>query len=71
VDALVWAEVRRHLEDPAVLLAGYARLQAEPAPRAQDLLAHEVRPLQKTLTELDRETQRLLDAYHAGLIELE
>ena len=54
-----------------MLLAGYARLQAEPAPRAQDLLAHEVRPLQKTLTELDRETQRLLDAYHAGLIELE
>jgi len=71
LDGLVWAEVRRHLESPALLMAGYARLRAEPTPRADDVLAHDVQGLQKQLAELDREAQRLLDAYQAGLIELE
>jgi site-specific DNA recombinase len=34
-------------------------------------VAHEVRELQKKLAELDREEHRLLDAYQAGLIDLD
>ena len=71
LDELVWAEVRRHLETPAVILDAYTQWRAEPAPRRDDVVAHEVRELQKKLTELDREEHRLLDAYQAGLIEFD
>jgi site-specific DNA recombinase len=71
LDALVWAEVRRHLETPAVILDAYIQWRAERAPRPDDIVAREVRELQKKLIELDREEHRLLDAYQAGLIELD
>lgn len=71
LDALLWAEVRRHLESPALILEAYTRLRAEPVPRPDDLVAQEVRELQKKLVEADREEHRLLDAYQAGLIALE
>ena len=71
LDELVWAEVRRHLESPALILEAYTRLQAEAVPRSDDIIADDVRDLQKKLTELDREEHRLLDAYQAGLIAID
>ena len=71
LDNLVWAEVRRHLETPALILDAYTQWRAEPAPRPDDVVAREVRELQKKLTELDREEHRLIDAYQAELIELD
>jgi len=70
IDDLVWAEVRRHLESPALILDAYTRLQTDTAPRSEDMLTPDLRELQKKLTELDREEHRLLDAYQAGLISL-
>jgi site-specific DNA recombinase len=69
LDDLVWTEVRRHLENPALIVAAHARLQTEPI--ADDLVAQDIRDLQKKLAELDREEHRLLDAYQAGLIPLD
>jgi site-specific DNA recombinase len=71
LDELVWAEVRRHLDSPALIMEGYTKLRAQPARRPDDLVAHEARAFQKKLAELDREEHRLLDAYQAGLIELQ
>jgi site-specific DNA recombinase len=70
LDRLVWEEVRRHLESPVLIVAGYAQLQAEPPTRANGVAAQEGRELQKKLVDMDREEHRLLDAYQAGLIEL-
>ena len=70
LDALVWTEVRRHLEDPTLIMAGYATLRAEPGLRPDDVVAQEARTLEHKLVEMDREEHRLLDAYQAGLIEL-
>jgi len=69
LDDLVWTEVRRHLENPALIVTAHARLQTEPI--ADDLVAQDIRDLQKKLVELDREEHRLLDAYQAGLIPLD
>ena len=71
LDDLVWGEVRRHLEHPALIREGYARLQAQVASPQDDGLADDLRALQKQLTELDREEHRLLDAYQAGLVDLD
>ena len=71
LDELVWGEVRRHLEHPALLREGYARLQAQVASPQDDGLADDMRALHKQLTELDREEHRLLDAYQAGLVDLD
>ena len=62
-------EVRRHLENPALIVTAHARLQTEPI--ADDLVARDIRDLQKKLAEFDREEHRLLDAYQAGLIPLD
>ena len=70
LDALVWSEVRRHLENPALIREGYARLQAQGSP-GDDGMADELAALKKQLAELDREEHRLLDAYQAGLVDLE
>ncbi len=70
LDALVWTEVRRHLEDPILILEAYAKLRAEPVLRPDDVVAQESRALEHKLVEMDREEHRLLDAYQAGLIEL-
>ena len=71
LDELVWGEVRRHLEHPALIREGYTRLQAQVASPQDDGLADDLRALQKQLTELDREEHRLLDAYQAGLVDLD
>src|SRR5262249_52423634 len=70
LDALVWSEVRRHLESPNLIGEAYARLRAAPVARAHGVVAEEVREFQKKLAEVDREEHRLLDAYQAGLIAL-
>ena len=69
LDNLVWAEVRRHLEDPTLIREGYHQVQATAPP--DESLTHEVRDLQKHLAALDREDQRLLDAYQAELLDLD
>ena len=71
LDALVWGEVRRHLENPALIREGYARLQVRAESPADDGLADDVAALEKQLAELDREEYRLLDAYQAGLVDLD
>ena len=71
LDALVWSEVRRHLENPALIREGYARLQAQGGSPGDDGMADELAALKKQLAELDREEHRLLDAYQAGLVDLE
>jgi site-specific DNA recombinase len=71
LDTLVWGEVRRHLETPALILQAHARLRAEPAARAHGVVEEEAQALQKKLAEVDREEHRLLDAYQAGLIALD
>jgi site-specific DNA recombinase len=70
LDALVWTEVRRHLEHPTLVMEAYATLRAEPGRRPDEVVAQEVRGLEHKLVEMDREEHRLLDAYQAGLIEL-
>ena len=71
LDELVWGEVRRHLEHPALIREGYTRLQAQVASPQDDGLADDLRALEKQLAELDREEHRLLDAYQAGLVDLD
>ena len=71
LDELVWGEVRRHLEKPALIREGYARLQVQAESMGDDGLADDLAALQKQLTELDREEYRLLDAYQAGLVDLD
>jgi uncharacterized protein (TIGR03067 family) len=58
-------------ERPALIMQAYTKLRAEPAPRVDEVFAQEVRELQKKLAELEREGHRLLDAYQAGLIEVD
>ena len=71
LDGLVWAEVRGHLENPALILEAYTRLETETIPRSDDIVIRDVRDLRKKLAEYDREEHRLLDAYQAGLIALD
>ena len=71
LDALVWDEVRRHLENPTLIREGYARLQTQAGSPGDDGLADELAALEKQLAELDREEHRLLDAYQAGLVDLD
>ena len=63
------AVVLSRTSDPALIVTAHARLQTEPI--ADDLVAQDIRDLQKKLAELDREEHRLLDAYQAGLIPLD
>jgi site-specific DNA recombinase len=71
LDGLVWAEVRRHLESPTLILEAYTHVGAQPLSRPDDLVTQDVRGLTKQLTDTDREEHRLLDAYQAGLIALD
>jgi site-specific DNA recombinase len=62
LDAAVWAHVRGLLDDPATLLAQFDAARAADPP-AEDRTEAQLR-------RLDREEQRLVDAYQAGAIEL-
>ena len=71
LDALVWGEVCRHLENPTLIREGYERLQVQAESPGDDGLADDRSALQKQLTDLKREEHRLLDAYQAGLVDLD
>ena len=67
IEALVWASVSELLSDPQLLLAQYQLRQVEGDGTPQQ---QEQRRLERRLTALERETQRLLDAYQADALEL-
>jgi site-specific DNA recombinase len=68
VEALVWAHVRELLSHSELLRARYEDGQGDPAvdPRAEQ----EQERLRRKLLAVEREVQRLIDAYQAGVIEL-
>src|SRR5262249_39440075 len=70
LEAVVWGHVRELLSDPEALLAQFQSLaqQAE-AGGAQERA--EAEKLEGLLRRLGREAERLLDAYQAGVINLD
>lgn len=69
VEQHVWDYVRDLLSDPAVLRAHYEESRGDPAVHCQD--EQERERVSRKLASLDRETQRLIDAYQAGAISLD
>jgi site-specific DNA recombinase len=70
LDTFVWAEVRRHLEDPATLTRGYTHVSVDGERLDEDALSARPRHLERRQRELGKEETRLLDAYQAGLVDL-
>ncbi|WP_448207485.1 recombinase family protein [Azospirillum sp. sgz302134] len=68
VEAEVWEYVRGLLADPALLRARYEDCRGDPAVHPAE--EREAERLERTLRTLEREVQRLIDAYQAGVIEL-
>ena len=64
----IWAYVRDLLGAPEVLRAKYEAGRADPAVEGRD--AREQERLERKLRALEREVQRLIDAYQADVIEL-
>jgi site-specific DNA recombinase len=69
LDALVWTEVLRLLDDPALIDAEIARRRL--AARSADPLRTRTAELQREQTRLDKSSERLLSAYQDGLATLE
>ena len=69
LDAAVWEHIQSLLADPAALAARFEELAR--ASEAQDDGGAAVRRWEAPLRRLDREEQRLLDAYQAEVIDLE
>jgi site-specific DNA recombinase len=67
IENLVWESVSNLLSEPQLLLEQYQLRQTEGDGTPQQ---QEQRRLERRLTALDRETQRLLDAYQASALEL-
>ena len=67
IETLVWQSVGDLLSEPQLLLEQYQLRQTEGdgTPRQQEQCR-----LERRLTVMERETQRLLDAYQAGALEL-
>jgi site-specific DNA recombinase len=70
LDAAVWGHVKGLLNDPATLLEQFEAC-ARQADIEQTNESAEQKKWQGQLRRLDREEQRLLDAYQAAIIELE
>jgi site-specific DNA recombinase len=68
VEPLVWNYVRELLSDTELLRARYADGQGDPAVEGRD--ERERGRLERQLTALEREVQRLIDAYQASVIDL-
>jgi site-specific DNA recombinase len=68
VETEVWEYVRGLLADPDLLRARYADYRGDPA--VHPVEEREAERLERTLRALEREVQRLIDAYQAGVIEL-
>jgi site-specific DNA recombinase len=69
LDAAVWGHVRSLLEDPATLAAQFEGLARLAGSSDDDRAA--VRRWEAQLQRLDREEQRLIDAYQSEVIDLE
>jgi site-specific DNA recombinase len=70
LDAFVFEQVRRVLTDPERLIAG-ERAVISGAPSDGELIAAQLERLERRLAQTDQERGRLLDAYQAGLVDLE
>ena len=70
LDAFVWAEVRRHLEDPATLTRAYQQAGTDGSQLDESAVGAHVRQVERRQQELEHEATRLLDAYQAGALEL-
>jgi site-specific DNA recombinase len=68
LDAAVWGHVKALLEDPGTLVARFEELARLSEARDDGRAA--VQRWEAQLRRLDREEQRLVDAYQAGVIEL-
>ena len=71
LDDYVWAQVRQVLLDPRQLLAGERAVIAGTPADENELVATQLRRLDAALDGNERERTRLLDAYQAGLLELD
>lgn len=69
LEAAVWGHVRQLLDDPGMLLAQFEAFAQKADDSAADNRAAEQKE-EARLRQLDREEQRLLDAYQAGIIDL-
>jgi site-specific DNA recombinase len=70
LEAAVWEHLKRLLGDPEALLEQFQKA-AQEARGAGDLDQERARRLEGQLRRLDREEQRLIDAYQEGVITLE
>jgi len=71
LDAFVFEQVRAALLDPRQLIAGEGALLTATQPSEDELIAAQLKHLTTALETAERERNRLLDAYQAGLIELD
>jgi site-specific DNA recombinase len=69
VEAEVWNYVRQILSDPELLRSHYDESHGDPAVDGAN--ERERERLERSLRTLDREVRRLIDAYQAGVIELQ
>jgi site-specific DNA recombinase len=71
LDAFVFDKVCSALLDPRQLTAGEGALLTATQPSEDELVAAQLKQLTTALEAADRERTRLLDAYQAGLIDLD
>jgi len=71
LDAFVFDQVRQALTDPAQLIAGEHAVIAGTPLSDDELISRQLDGLQRKLEQTERERGRLIDAYQAGLIDLE
>jgi site-specific DNA recombinase len=69
LEAAVWEHVKQLLHDPALLLAQFEAFARHAQDEAADVRSAEQKE-EARLRQLEREEQRLLDAYQAGVIDL-
>ena len=70
LDQFVWAELRRHLEEPATLTRAFTQAGVDGERLDEDALSVRRRHLERRQRELGKEETRLLDVYQAGLVDL-
>ena len=66
VEPLIWQAVSELLADPRLILDYYLSRQEE-----GDVSPHELKRARQELSQIDKQNQRLLDAYQAEVIELD
>ena len=70
LDTFVFDQIRQAMLRPELLTAGEAAVVTRQPVPDDELLAGQVARLQRQLDDTDRERQRLIDIYQAGLVEL-